>query len=234
MNPAKHAIETLSENLLNFLLLGKIKLNMKQKKAFTLIELLVVIVIIGILATISTATYKGTIAKAEQAKLTSELAQAITRSKARRVEYESGNISESDLITGEFGELEIVNTTINLVREIEQKTLREITGSGCSDCVCRNHSFAGTLTPQAQTCIDRWNLLVDTLENLSDGININYLRTDPWGNPYLFDENEGEGNCRRDSIISAGPNRINQGGRGDDQRVLAAYFREDFKATCTN
>lgn len=88
--------------------------NQELAKGFTLIELLVVIVIIGILATVSTATYKGTIEKAEEAKMISELGQAINRSKARRAEYEGGLISESDLLSGEFGELEIIDATINL------------------------------------------------------------------------------------------------------------------------
>lgn len=46
-----------------------------QRKGFTLIELLVVIVIIGILAGLTTATYKSSLKKAKTAKLIAEMAQ---------------------------------------------------------------------------------------------------------------------------------------------------------------
>jgi type II secretion system protein G len=42
---------------------------------------------------------------------------------------------------------------------------------------------------------------------------------DPWGSVYLMDENEGEvptTSCRQDRIISPGPNKIFEWGRGDD------------------
>lgn len=42
------------------------------------------------------------------------------------------------------------------------------------------------------------------------------LPMDPWGRPYVWDENEGEGGgCGKDSIRSAGPDRT--GSTGDDK-----------------
>lgn len=65
---------------------------MKQKKAFTLIELLVVIVIIGILATISTASFNGAIQKSKEAEVNTDLNYLKKSIFAMKVESEGVNI----------------------------------------------------------------------------------------------------------------------------------------------
>lgn len=74
---------------------------MKQKeKAFTLIELLVVIVIIGILATVSIATWAGNIDKAKEGKQLAEDTQEYQRLLAECVL--AGRTDCSDITVGGF------------------------------------------------------------------------------------------------------------------------------------
>lgn len=104
---------------------------------------------------------------------------------------------------------------IEIARSAEQKTLMQITGSGCSECVggCRSD-------PASSGCL---NIMITNYARITSAP----LPIDPWGRPYFFDENEGEGGgCRQDTIMSAGPNgryetddgaRDNCVARGDDK-----------------
>lgn len=83
--------------------------------------------------------------------------------------------------------------------------LGAITGSYCSHCSCSG--AAGGLTGTA--CTSRWQTSINAIA-VAAGEDISYAEnfyTDPWGNPYLLDENEGEGGnyCIRDAVrTSAG------------------------------
>lgn len=165
-----------------------------------------VIVIIGILATISTATYNGAIEDARNGRLTAEIKNKSTEVLALRVHSEAGNSTNQELMNAEF---DLLDSVITLAREKEKNTLAEITGSTCSDCDCRGETFGGTLTSAEQDCIDTWNNLLTLFTSTTD-VNISFLQTDPWGSPYLLDENEGDqpgDYCRQDNIFSAGPDR---------------------------
>ncbi len=66
-----------------------------------------------------------------------------------------------------------------------------------------------------------------TMDILRDvgNVDVRDLRDgDPWGSPYLIDENEGEprnGFCeRKDAVISAGRNGVYEGGANDDLFVI--------------
>ena len=52
--------------------------------------------------------------------------------------------------------------------------------------------------------------------------------TDPWGNPYLLDENEAEAgnmnNCTKDNVFSAGPDGVHAYGAGDDISIRVSNF----------
>lgn len=66
----------------------------------------------------------------------------------------------------------------------------------------------------------------------STNIDLDYLRTDPWGSPYLMDENEGEIStnlCRSDIVFSPGPNKINQNGGSDDVAKITSFFLDECK-----
>ncbi|MAQ77180.1 hypothetical protein CL684_01505 [Candidatus Campbellbacteria bacterium] len=62
-------------------------------------------------------------------------------------------------------------------------------------------------------CVTDWQTAIDTLtssslSNASDGSG---FYEDPWGSPYLLDENEGEvpaNPCRNDVVFSAGPDQL--------------------------
>jgi prepilin-type N-terminal cleavage/methylation domain-containing protein len=59
---------------------------MKTTKGFTIVELLIVIVVIGILAAVTIVAFNGITSKANQAKLSSDLANSVTRLKADAVD----------------------------------------------------------------------------------------------------------------------------------------------------
>lgn len=98
---------------------------------------------------------------------------------------------------------------IEIVRMLQQKPLGQITGNYCSDCGgCRSATFSDPT--QYATCLSIMTTSYSKITTAS-------LPSDPWGDPYYIDENEGEGgvSCSKDSIRSAGPDRI--GGTGDDK-----------------
>jgi type II secretion system protein G len=80
-------------------------------------------------------------------------------------------------------------------------TLAALTGSYCTSCI-----FNNTVTMKSQTA----NMA--TLTAAWKAIGYSTPPTDPWGNPYLMDENELEGgSCTgtdHDVIYSAGPDGI--------------------------
>lgn len=97
------------------------------------------------------------------------------------------------------------------------QTLRKITGSGCSDCSCRNIGSIRNIVTSS-SCYSLWQNVLTKVSDTGGGIfqSIKNINRDPWGSPYLLDENEGEaGNCAQfDLLRSAGPDGLL--GTGDD------------------
>ena len=92
-------------------------------------------------------------------------------------------------------DLKQILTAIDVKRDEQNKVLMGVTGSGCTACYCSPYDEA---TLNSTACVNRLTL---TFKNLGfPGI----LR-DPWGKPYLIDENEYErpdNLCVRDSLRS--------------------------------
>lgn len=90
-------------------------------------------------------------------------------------------------------DLATLRKAIELARISQNKTLLQITGSGCTRC--SSNQPAST------------NNAINAIAAAS-GTNLDNLKAgDPWGNYYFIDENEGEGgNCNRD-LIAISPSR---------------------------
>ena len=157
-------------------------------KGFTLIELLIVIAIIGILSSAIMIDISGARNKAKIAKSKSDL-----------------NSISNDIQTAEVQ---------------KGMLLGEVTGNWCSACAC---SVGSDLRNITGTCYNTWATSLSNIETklgaTSDqkaSVVATYGR-DPWGSPYILDENEGEpgyGPCRIDVLRSVGPDGIS--GTSDD------------------
>lgn len=104
------------------------------------------------------------------------------------------------------------------------KILQDITGSGCSDCVCRGADIRNI--SETSSCYTQWVNALTTIQNATAGTvsGIDRMTRDPWGSPYGLDENEKEGgptDCRMDTIRSAGPDGVLY--TGDDQGYVIPH-----------
>jgi len=148
------------------------------KKGFTVMELLVVIAIIGLLASI----------------LFASLNEARKRAK----------------ISAATGELRQIRLAIESIRIDTGQAFFEITENpysqgGCFDIDLRD-------IPESHRCYATMHNSYININEKSGGMLDAYIKggdiRDPWGSPYVFDENELEFDhdpCRKDSIRSVGP-----------------------------
>lgn len=91
-----------------------------------------------------------------------------------------------------------IMSAIEQERISKQVALRYITLSGCSDCACRT---AG-VDVRNSTCFNSMNTAWQRVAGKD-------MPKDPWGNPYMIDENEGEQACGvQDSLGSVGPDHL--------------------------
>lgn len=102
--------------------------------------------------------------------------------------------------------------------------LRLITGDDCSGCTCYDTNGGVDGAP----CITHWQHIRSSISAIDPLSDISAFATDPWGSPYIVDENEQEfpyNPCRPDELKSAGPDRsfTSWGATGDDL-VLSLPF----------
>lgn len=101
-----------------------------------------------------------------------------------------------------------------------------VTQKNCTHCSCSNGT---SLKQSGNSCYTSWN---DTLERIIDASNglgegLENLDRDPWGSPYLLDENEGVSDsnpCRPDLLSTAGFDGIK--GTADDFIIEIPFYLE--------
>jgi prepilin-type N-terminal cleavage/methylation domain-containing protein len=127
---------------------------------------------------------------------------------------------EKALKTKTKASLDILRNQISVAQGEKGLTLLSITGSGCSECGCRGIGDLRNIATSSSCYVSMSTALTKILVAADAGYTSSSdLIRDPWGSPYLIDENEGEGsptNCSRDSLRSAGPN----GSWGDSDDIL--------------
>jgi prepilin-type N-terminal cleavage/methylation domain-containing protein len=113
---------------------------------------------------------------------------------------------EDALKTRAKSELSQIVKLIEAARVTRGKTLMEITEAGCSLCECRSLSDPLYELSNTHTCIASMSASFTKIaDELGEPSFVQRLR-DPWGSPYLFDENEGnQGACVQDRFLSVGP-----------------------------
>lgn len=111
-------------------------------------------------------------------------------------------------------DFQAMQTNIEIARRGANTTLKNVTGSNCSDCgACRG------VDVRSAACVDSMTTAWSRINNAP-------LQRDPWGNPYLIDENEYEwiyNPCRQDTIRSAGPDHLIAPSSSDDQTLDVSF-----------
>ncbi len=125
------------------------------------------------------------------------------------------NARTKALTTRVSADLVQIQKQIDVTRLRRNATVLQITGSGCSDCASRDTKVINNASNMT------------TLQNSWRQLGFGDSPRDPWGTPYLIDENEleaGSNDCRYDSVWSAGPNGINNAGVVDDIQANITHF----------
>lgn len=113
-------------------------------------------------------------------------------------------------------------SAVELARASSDKTLRQITGSGWSANGCPGGI---SLINMTGGCFPRWRQALQRVYAANGEVYVPSLERDPWGSPYVLDENEGEvasNPCRKDNIRSAGPDGVRS--TADDIIVLIPFY----------
>ncbi len=121
-------------------------------------------------------------------------------------------------------DLEDIKKSVETARVRTGQLFGQITGNYCSFCNACNTGADLKNVPASNPCMVRWMNVVNTVSASGYGDITDYTR-DPWGSPYVVDENDGEyptNPCRRDSIRSVGPDGIFN--TGDDIVVQLATY----------
>lgn len=119
-------------------------------------------------------------------------------------------------------DLEDLKKSVESSRVKSGQLFGQITGNYCSFC----NACTGDLrnVPDSHTCMVRWMNIVNRVSAAGYGDITDYVR-DPWGSPYVVDENDGEyvsNPCRQDWIRSVGPDGIFL--TGDDIIIYLATY----------
>ncbi len=136
----------------------------------------------------------------------------------------TGSARQKAKIAKAKAELEQLSKAFILAQGESNKTLREITGSGCSECACRNKNVRSI--SESDPCYINWISALNKIQDATGGVikGLDRFKRDPWGSPYGLDENEGENgtnDCRHDWLRSAGPDgQLQPGVAGADDILI--------------
>lgn len=104
----------------------------------------------------------------------------------------------------------------------EDMVLRQITGSSCSECTCRTTDLRNS----AGDCYTDWIDARNAVDTATAGqVDLSQIDRDPWGSPYVLNENEGESAtspCVRDIIRTVGPDGLY--GTSDDKSITIPFY----------
>lgn len=132
-------------------------------KGFTIVELLIVIVIVAILAAITVVAYNGIQTRSQNSKISADLTMFIRAIHAARIN--SG-----------------------------EQALRYVTNSTGTAGNCMSKPAGTDLAALDKTTDSCWVAYKNSLKAISDAASIDITGLiDPWGRPYVLDENEKEG-----------------------------------------
>lgn len=121
-------------------------------------------------------------------------------------------------------DLKDVKKGIESARVRSGQLFGQITGNYCSFCGACNTGTDLRNVPASNACMVRWMNVINRVSAAGYGDITKYTR-DPWGSPYVVDENDGEyvaTPCRQDWIRSVGPDGIYA--TGDDIIMYLATY----------
>lgn len=150
----------------------------KTTSGFTLVELLIVIVVLAVLAAITAVAYNGLQVRAQNAKITTDIAtlqKAIISAREAKTNFLLGITgSGSGGVGGQ--------------------------AAGCFKYGAQADYSDPTKVPD---CWSDWNKLTKAVSDAS-GINITTMK-DPWNQPYMVVGLENKGDCRQDEVFAVKP-----------------------------
>ena len=102
-------------------------------------------------------------------------------------------------------------------KKISGRPLVAVTGENCTRCGCDGRDLR--VVPAGDVCVRKWDAALARIGRMTGAspAELAGLARDPWGSPYLLNENEGESPdlpCVPDAFASAGQNGL--AGDGDD------------------
>ena len=114
-------------------------------------------------------------------------------------------------------EMRQLGNMIELAKSTQGRTLEQITGSFCTECSCRGQGRLRDL-PRDHDCWQDQAAAIAAINDAVRGMSLPIPFVDPWGAPYMINENEGEitvsfnhpSGCYTDNILSAGSDGIVQ------------------------
>lgn len=131
--------------------------------------------------------------------------------------YGLGAAREEAQYTAARAEMVQLGEVMDFAKALQRSTLLDLTGDRCSECDCRGVQDIGAI-PQTHPCWTRLNAALEIINDATEGhMSVPVPFLDPWGSPYLINENEGEtwgpssaapDYCYTDDVRSAGPDRI--------------------------